>query len=57
MRVQAKEYEAAASIYELGRKAEAYENGWLIELAKIYRETKKDDKLIGVLIDLVRPTR
>ena len=48
-----KEPVKAVKMYELGRKAEPYENSWLIELAKIYRETKKDDKLIGVLIDLV----
>jgi cellulose synthase operon protein C len=53
LRLDAKEYDAAASIFELGRKAEPYESVWLIELAKIYKASQNTDKLIGVLIDLV----
>jgi tetratricopeptide (TPR) repeat protein len=53
LRLDAKEYEAAARIFELGRKAEPYESVWLIELARIYKATSSNDKLIGVLIDLV----
>jgi tetratricopeptide (TPR) repeat protein len=53
LRLEAKEYDAAARIYELGRKAEPYESTWLIDLARIYKATNNNDKLIGVLIDLV----
>jgi cellulose synthase operon protein C len=52
LRLDGKEYEIAARIFELGRKAEPYESVWLIELAKIYKATGNNDKLIGVLIDL-----
>ena len=52
LRFEAKEYDAAAVIFELGRKAEPYDNTWLIELAKCYRANSNSSKLIGVLIDL-----
>jgi cellulose synthase operon protein C len=53
LRFEAKEYDAAARVCELGRKAEPYENTWLIELSKIYRATNNSEKLTNVLIDLV----
>jgi tetratricopeptide (TPR) repeat protein len=53
LRLDGKEYDAAARIFELGRKAEPYESVWLIELARIYKATSSNDMLIGVLIDLV----
>jgi tetratricopeptide (TPR) repeat protein len=52
LRLDAKEYDAAARVLEMGRKAEPYENAWLIELARVYRKTENKEKLIGVLIDL-----
>jgi len=52
LRFEAKEYDAAARVFELGRKAEPYDNAWLIELSKVYRATNNSEKLIGVLIDL-----
>jgi cellulose synthase operon protein C len=52
MRFEAKEYDAAARILEMGRKADAHENSWLIDLAKIYKATNNNDKLLAVLIDL-----
>jgi len=52
LRLEAKEYDAAARIFELGRKAEPYESTWLIELSKVYSATNNSQKLIDVLIDL-----
>jgi tetratricopeptide (TPR) repeat protein len=49
---EGRELQAAARAYEQGRKAEPYESTWLVELAKIYRETKDDTRLIEVLTDL-----
>jgi tetratricopeptide (TPR) repeat protein len=43
----------AAKILELGRQREPYEPGWLVQLAKLYVQDKENDKLIGVLKDLV----
>ena len=47
-----KKFTEAAQVCELGRKAEPYENTWLIELAKAYTQGKNDAKLIDVLKDL-----
>jgi tetratricopeptide (TPR) repeat protein len=52
LRFEGKEYEAAGEIFELGRKAEPYDNTWLVELFKCYRNGNNAKKLIGVLIDL-----
>ncbi|HYV39679.1 MAG TPA: tetratricopeptide repeat protein, partial [Gemmataceae bacterium] len=53
LRFEGKEFGAAASIFEQGRKAEPYESAWLVELSKVYRATTNNEKLIGVLIDYV----
>jgi tetratricopeptide (TPR) repeat protein len=50
---EAKEYAPAANYLEMGRKAEPYDSHWLLELARVYRATGDDAKLIGVLTDLV----
>lgn len=52
LQFEAKKFDDAARTYELGRKAEPYEDTWLVELAKVYGQTKDDEKLIGVLKDL-----
>src|SRR5262249_14538737 len=52
LRLEAKQYDAAARVLELGHKAEPYESKWLIGLAKAYRGSNNSEKLIGVLKDL-----
>jgi tetratricopeptide (TPR) repeat protein len=42
-------FDAAAKSFELGRKAEPYENTWLTQLARVYEQSKQEEKLIGVL--------
>jgi tetratricopeptide (TPR) repeat protein len=49
---ETKKFAEAARTYELGRKAEPYENMWLVGLSKIYNQVKDDAKLVGVLKDL-----
>ena len=49
LQFDAKNYDEAAKTYELGRKLEPYESSWLVQLARIYTQTKDDDKLIEVL--------
>jgi predicted Zn-dependent protease len=49
---ETKKFAEAGRSYELGRKAEPYESTWLVELSKVYNQTKDDAKLIGVLKDL-----
>jgi tetratricopeptide (TPR) repeat protein len=56
LRLESKQYDAAARVLELGRQAEPYESKWLIGLAKVYRATNNSEKLIGVLIDLLPRT-
>jgi tetratricopeptide (TPR) repeat protein len=52
MHFEGKEYQAAAQVFEQGRKAQPYESAWLVELFKIYQQNNDTAKLIGVLIDL-----
>jgi tetratricopeptide (TPR) repeat protein len=52
LRFEGKEYQEAAKVFEQGRKAEPYESTWLVELVKVYQQTKSTSKLIEVLIDL-----
>ncbi len=48
-----KKYSDAADLFELGRKAEPYENYWLLQLGRCYRQNGEDEKLIGVLKEYV----
>jgi predicted Zn-dependent protease len=52
LQFEGKNFAEAGRTYELGRKAEPYESTWLIELSKVYNQTKDDTKLIDVLKDL-----
>jgi uncharacterized protein HemY len=52
LQFEAKKFSEAGRTYELGRKAEPYESTWLVELAKVYRQTNEDEKLTSVLKDL-----
>jgi tetratricopeptide (TPR) repeat protein len=49
----AKEFDKAADIFELGRKAEPFDNNWLVELARVYAQSGNKEKQIAVLQDLV----
>ena len=44
-----KQFDKAAAVCELGRKAQPYESGWLEQLARIYAQTNDKDKQIEVL--------
>jgi Flp pilus assembly protein TadD len=46
---EAKKFAEAARTYELARKAEPYEERWLVLLAKTYTQSGETDKLIEVL--------
>src|SRR5262249_21151734 len=52
LQFEGKNFADAARTYELGRKAEPYESTWLVELSKVYNQTKEEAKLIDVLKDL-----
>jgi tetratricopeptide (TPR) repeat protein len=47
------EFKEAAKVFEMGRKAEPHERGWLLELARVYAQTNDKAKQIAVLKDLV----
>jgi tetratricopeptide (TPR) repeat protein len=47
------EFDRAAEMFELGRKAEPFENEWLQQLARVYAQTGDKAKQIAVLKDLV----
>jgi tetratricopeptide (TPR) repeat protein len=49
----AREFDKAAQIFELGRKVEPFEPNWLKELAPVYAQKEDKPKLIGVLKELV----
>ncbi len=49
----AEEFAKAAEVFELGRKTEPLEAGWLQQLVRVYSQTGDKDKQIGVLVDLV----
>jgi tetratricopeptide (TPR) repeat protein len=48
-----KDFAKAAKMFELGRRAEPYENRWLNELVRVYTQAGDKQKLITVLKDLV----
>jgi tetratricopeptide (TPR) repeat protein len=49
----AEEFGKAAEMFELGRKAQPYENEWLKQLARVYAQSGDKKKLIAVLEELV----
>ncbi len=53
MYYDAKEFDKAAEIFELGRKAEPGEPDWLQGLVRVYTQAGDKAKLIGVLKELV----
>jgi tetratricopeptide (TPR) repeat protein len=53
MYYEEKEFDKAAEIFELGRKAEPYESEWLARLVQAYAQGKNKAKLIAALKDLV----
>ena len=46
---ETKSFAAAAEAFEKGRKLEPFDPGWLVELAKVYVQTKQEEKLMDVL--------
>jgi tetratricopeptide (TPR) repeat protein len=48
-----KEFDKAAEMFEMGRKAEPYESEWMARLVQAYAQANKKDKLIAALEDLV----
>jgi tetratricopeptide (TPR) repeat protein len=52
LQFEAKNFAEAAEVFELGRKAEPYDNYWLIQLARCYQQNGNRDKLIEVLKQL-----
>jgi tetratricopeptide (TPR) repeat protein len=53
LQLDAKKYADAAGTFELGRKLEPHDPVWLIGLARIYKQSDDQDKLIEVLKALV----
>src|SRR5262249_19576430 len=51
--LEGKKYTEAAQLFELARKADPYDHDVLVNLARAYAQTKKTDKLIEVLKELV----
>ena len=49
----ANEFERAAEMFELGRKADPSDREWLEQLARVYAQTKETKKQISVLRDLI----
>lgn len=49
----AKDFERAADVLELGHKAEPFESHWLKELARVHAQTGNKDKQIATLKELV----
>ena len=49
LQVESKNLASAAETFEKGRKLEPYDPKWLVALAKVYIETKDDDKLVDIL--------
>ncbi len=49
MHLEAKDYSAAAKLFEQGRKQAPLDGDWLGQLARLYKLTKENDKLIPVL--------
>jgi tetratricopeptide (TPR) repeat protein len=52
LQVETKNFVGAAATYELARKVEPYESIWLTQLARAYRQTGDNEKLIAVLKEL-----
>jgi tetratricopeptide (TPR) repeat protein len=49
----AREFEKAAEMFELGRKAEPFQPDWLKQLARVYAQKEDSTKLISVLKELI----
>jgi tetratricopeptide (TPR) repeat protein len=49
LQIQSKNLASAAATLEKGRKLEPFETYWLVSLAKVYIQTKDEDKLADVL--------
>jgi tetratricopeptide (TPR) repeat protein len=49
LQLDAKNFDAAAKTFELGRQAEPYESSWLTQLARVYQQSKQEEKQIEVL--------
>jgi tetratricopeptide (TPR) repeat protein len=49
----AREYDKALEMFELGHKAEPFQTDWLMQLARVYAQKDDKAKLIGVLKELV----
>jgi cellulose synthase operon protein C len=49
----ASDFDKAAEMFELGRKAEPFETSWLMQLARVYTQKDEKAKLIGILKDLL----
>jgi tetratricopeptide (TPR) repeat protein len=47
------DFSRAAELFEIGRRLDPYDREWLMELARVYPNTKDRDKQISVLVDLV----
>lgn len=52
--IRKKEYDKAAELYELGRKADPLSKRWVEGLARVYLQSGEDKKLRGVLEELAR---
>jgi tetratricopeptide (TPR) repeat protein len=50
---EAHDFEKAGQIYELGHRAEPYENRWLVELLRVYTQARDRAKQIEILEQLV----
>ncbi len=50
---ESRQFDRAAKIYEQGRAAEPHDRQWLVELARVYTQTKENGKLIDILTALV----
>ena len=46
---EARKFDRAAEMYELGRKVEAYDRHWYVELARVYTQMEATDRLIAIL--------
>lgn len=53
LHLEQKEYQAAAELFEKGRRIAPHQYDWAEQLARIYKETNEADKLAPVLAELV----
>lgn len=52
LHIAAKDWKAAAKVFEHGRKVAPLDGNWLEQLTQIYGETMQDSELLGVLTEL-----